>query len=183
MSTFDPAPLVDSLRSFPEALRAYLANTTDEAARWQPDVTSNADDSTPERPWSILQVACHLVDEERDDFSMRVRMTLEDPTQDWPPIDPERTARERSYDLSLADAIEQFADARATSIDWLDSLDAPDWSRAYNHPRFREVPAGELLAGWAAHDHFHMRQIIKRWIQWLAEQATPYPIDYAGGIL
>jgi len=61
-----------------EAMAALARNISDAQARWKP---------APEE-WSVLEVICHLYDEEREDFRTRTRLTLEDPEADWPPIDP-----------------------------------------------------------------------------------------------
>jgi len=186
MSTCNHEALTDSLRSFPAAFTAYLADVSDACATWQPapEAMSGADGAPASSPpWSILQIVCHLIDEETDDFPIRLRLTLDDPAQPWPVIDPERTARERSYDLTLADALKQFTVARAESLKMLHAVDSPDFSRAHTHPKLGALAAGDVLAAWAAHDHFHLRQIIKRRIQWLEAQAGPFSIAYADGSL
>ena len=43
-------------------IQAVLAGVDAEQARWKPDADS----------WSILEVVCHLVDEEREDFRTRL---------------------------------------------------------------------------------------------------------------
>ena len=38
--------------------------------------------------WCLLEIVCHLYDEEREDFRRRTRLVLENPTEPLPPIDP-----------------------------------------------------------------------------------------------
>ena len=45
--------------------------------------------------WSILEIDRHLADEEEFDFRDRTKMTLAEPSESWPPIDPNAWAVER----------------------------------------------------------------------------------------
>ena len=66
------------LRQSAAAIVALAQGVTPEQARWKP---------TPEE-WSLLEVICHLYDEEREDFRQRLDLTLHHPEADWPPIHP-----------------------------------------------------------------------------------------------
>ena len=39
--------------------------------------------------WCLLEIVCHLYDEEREDFRARLRSVLEDPSRALPLSDPE----------------------------------------------------------------------------------------------
>ncbi len=131
--------------------------------------------------WSITEILCHLADEEVEDFRTRVKLTLTQPQTDWPRIDPEAAARDRDYQSQdPRAALRRFLDERQASLSWLESLEGPDWTTAHVHPRVGVVPAGQLLASWAAHDLLHLRQITKRLFEAVERQAEPHPIDYAG---
>ena len=146
-------PLIRRMESFPQAVALFSQGLSLADARFKP----------PSGAWSILEIINHLADEEDADFCTRVRLTLEDPGREWPPIDPEGWARERRYnERDLADSLARFAAARAGSIHWLRSLENPDWTRCREHPRAGRLTAGDLLASWAAHDALHLRQIAKR---------------------
>ncbi|MGA1223894.1 MAG: hypothetical protein ACO31E_04915, partial [Phycisphaerales bacterium] len=67
---FDPHALRDRLARFPAALQALASTASAADARWKP---------APEH-WSILEACCHLLDEEREDFRVRIESTLADPT-------------------------------------------------------------------------------------------------------
>src|SRR5262245_52934790 len=59
-------------------LERLVQGVPDGQARWKPEPSQ----------WSILEVVCHLGDEEVDDFRKRIELTLLDPERTWPPIDP-----------------------------------------------------------------------------------------------
>ncbi|MGI9516640.1 MAG: DinB family protein, partial [Pirellulaceae bacterium] len=163
--------LVDALDRFQTVLPALVAGLDDEAVRWRP----------PTGHWSILEIVCHLADEEIEDFRKRVELTLRDPAQAWPPIDPEGVAVSRAYnEQQLDEVLQRFVDERQQSVRWLRGLDKPDWDHAYNHPKFGPIQAGEVLAAWAAHDQLHARQIAKRLFELCQHYADPYGVSYAG---
>jgi len=153
------------------AIRALVDGIGDEEARWR----------LPSGGWSILEVVCHLRDEETDDFRQRLRITLEDPAREWPRLDPEARVTERRYqEQSMKPEIEGFLSERKKSLDWLRGLDAPDWSRAHVHPRLGSMAAGDLLASWVAHDLLHIRQIARLQYEYARALAAPFRPDYAG---
>ena len=41
----------------------------------------------PEK-WNLVEIACHMYDEELEDFRARTFGVLESPEEDWVPIDP-----------------------------------------------------------------------------------------------
>ena len=163
--------LAAQMERVPAALRALLSGLSQEDACRRPD--SGA--------WSILEIVNHLADEESEDFRTRVRMTLEDPAQPWPAIDPEGVVIEcRFNDRDLRESLERFSDARVESVVWLRSLTDPDWDRTYRHPSIGELRAGDVMASWAAHDQLHLRQIAKRLFELVACDAPGYSAGYAG---
>ncbi|MFG0274384.1 MAG: DinB family protein [Phycisphaerales bacterium] len=167
----DSARLIARLEGTPAALVSLLAGIPAEDARWKPSPTD----------WSILEIVCHLGDEEVEDFRMRLRLTLERPDEAWPPIDPEGAARERRYnEQDFGAALARFGSERAASMQWLRSLGAVDWTAAYQHPKFGPIAAGELLVSWATHDALHLRQIAKRLLQLAERDGAGFKSAYAG---
>ena len=163
--------LIDSLSRFGKLLPAVVADIPDEDAKWKPG----------EGGWSILEVVCHLADEEVDDFRKRVQMTLSDPSKDWPPIDPEGVALERKYnEQNLMEVAERFSTERHASVDWLRTVQNPDWELAYEHPKWGPIKAGQVMVSWAAHDQLHLRQIAKRMFELAGRDGAPYSTSYAG---
>lgn len=164
--------LIDRLERFPPVLCGLAAMVNPNLARWKP--TSGA--------WSILEIVCHLGDEEVDDFRTRLRLALTDPAADWPRIDPPTWAIERKYnEQDLDAALARFIRERGESIRWLRSLESPDWAVTVVRPRVAMRP-GDLLVAWAAHDALHIRQIAKRLHELAAEDGKPegYEVGYAG---
>ncbi len=163
--------LLASLERFGRALPVIVRNISLDDSRWKP----------PSGAWSILEIVCHLADEEEFDFGAKVRSTLADPSAPWTPIDPEGWAVQRKYnDGHLEDAVARFTKLRAESLAWLRSLDGPNWNQAYQPPQFGPFPAGDLLAAWVAHDSLHLRQIAKRLYELTARDAGEYSVRYAG---
>ena len=164
------AGLIEMLGRQGGMLRSLFEGVSEEQARWKP----------APQAWSMLEILGHLSDEERDDFRRRLRLTLEDPVLDWPPIDPEAWARERRYnERDLGPALEEHECERAASLAWLRSLRAPDWARAHVHAQLGPLAAGDLLAAWAAHDLLHLRQLVSRKLELLDAAAAPFSARYA----
>lgn len=169
--------IIQRLDAAPAAIGAMCSSLSPDEARFKP----------PSGAWSILEIVCHLVDEETDDFRARIESTLRDPAVKWPLTDPEGWAAQRNYaDQDLAAKLQQFTDERAKTITWLRSLKSPDWQAAYQHPRIGPVRAGELLVAWPAHDALHIRQIAKRLFEIAARDGAtmcpsqPFLTLYAG---
>lgn len=159
------------MERFAAVLPTLIRGLSDHDLRWRPD----------EESWSILEILCHLADEETEDFRTRLRMTLESPDRDWPKIDPESVAKSRSYNQQPpAATLERFLAARYESIAWLRGLENPDWEQSHPHPRIGPVPAGDLLLSWASHDDLHLRQIAKRLYQLAQRDGAPFNSQYAG---
>ena len=130
-----------------------------------------------------MEIVCHLVDEDRDDFRLRLRCTLESPEKPWPRNDPEAWARDRNYQSrDLAESLGAFARERTESLQWLRTLKSPDWKQAYIHPTYGPITAGELMVSWAAHDALHVRQIAKRMFELAGRDgaADGFATRYAG---
>jgi hypothetical protein len=151
-------------------IRALVAGVSPEEARLRP---------TP-GAWSMLEVVCHLHDEEREDFRPRLDLVLNRPADPWVPIDPAGWVVARRYnERELAESLAGFLAERQRSLAWLGALPAPDWSRAYAAP-FGSITAGDLAASWPAHDLLHSRQLLElRWARW-ARLTAPHRTAYAG---
>jgi hypothetical protein len=163
--------LIDRLDRFPDVLAALAAGFSAEEWTRRPDGGA----------WAPAEILGHLLREEREDFRVRLRSTLEDPGRGWPPIDPGGDV-ERHADLARdpGEMLGLFAGERADSLAWLRSLREPDWTRAHVHPRLGPLSAGDLLASWADHDILHARQLIKRHHQFTLSDAGSFACGYAG---
>ena len=158
--------LVDSTNM----IRALLQGVTEEQARFRPDPNS----------WSVLEVICHLRDEEREDFREHLDFILHRSHQDWHRIDPEGWVTSRKYnEQSLREVKEVFFGERSKSLDWLKGLSGADWDTSYSSP-FGPLSAGDMLSSWIAHDNLHVRQLVELRRARIEGIAQPYSIAYAG---
>ncbi|RNC91581.1 MAG: DinB family protein [Allomuricauda sp.] len=118
-----------------------------------------------ESTWCLLEIICHLLDEEVEDFRARTRHALETPDLPLKPIHPGEWPEERAYlAQNYEEVLNKFLFERQVSIEWLKSLEQPKWKQAFQHPTLGAQSAEHLLANWLAHDYHHIRQInaIKR---------------------
>lgn len=153
-----------------EAIVGLLENIESPLAEWRP---------APGK-WSVLEVACHLLDEEREDFRQRIRLTLENPQQEWPRIDPERWVTERDYmSRNLPEVVAELRRERDLSVEWLRTASI-DLEAGHMHPQLGRMRVGDLLVSWGAHDLLHLRQLTRLQFEWLERVASPYSIRYAG---
>lgn len=162
---------IDSFQQQAQAISALVEYVDAEQAQWKPSADA----------WSILEVVNHLVDEEREDFRIRLDLLLHQPELDWPPIDPEGWVTARSYNSrDLATSLQQFQAERKKSVRWLAALTTPDWAQKKHHRIFPPISAGDLLASWLAHDLLHLRQLSELHYRYLEFQSKPYSPAYAG---
>ncbi len=151
-------------------LRAILAGVTQHEATRRPEAES----------WSMLEVVAHLLDEEREDFRVRLDIILHQPDKPWPPIDPVGWVLERAYnDRDLATTLDELAAERNRSLLWLSELKDPDWRASYD-AFFGPIQAGDMFAAWVAHDGLHLRQLVELKRALVVDAAEPFTTRYAG---
>jgi hypothetical protein len=164
-------PIIERMDRFSSVLPALVSGLSRGEALWRPD----------EKTWSILEVVCHLADEEAGDFRPRLQRTLAEPQIPWDGIDPEGWAVARRYrEADLEEAAARFVAERQRSVVWLMGLGRVDWGRAYQHPKLGPIRAGDLLGAWSAHDALHLRQIAKRLFELAGRDAPGFETRYAG---
>ena len=162
--------LYQELQHSTEMIRALLSGVTPEEARLQPD----------ERSWSILEVICHLYDEEREDFREHIDWILHRQQEEWHQIDPQGWVTERNYnEQDFVDMQENFFAERARSLEWLRELSEIDWETSHTS-QYGTMKAGDMLASWVAHDNLHVRQLVELRRLRIENIAKPYAIEYAG---
>lgn len=153
------------------AIQALTRSISAETARWKPDPDS----------WSILEVVNHLLDEEREDFRVKVDILLHRPTDPWPPIDPQGWVTSRHYNTrDLAESVAAFSAERRQSLAWLEALDSAEWNASGPAPWGGTIRAGDMLAAWVAHDLLHMRQLIELHYALTLQATHPFSVRYAG---
>jgi hypothetical protein len=153
-----------------EIIRQLVSGVSPEEARARP---------APES-WSILEVICHLYDEEIEDFRQHLEHILHHPGDSWPPIDPQGWIMARGYnERDLGVMLGKFLAERSRSLEWLRSLAASDWDVEYSSP-FGAMKAGDMLSSWVAHDNLHTRQLVELRRARIERISQPYDIRYAG---
>ena len=135
--------------------------------------------SRPDK-WCLLEIVCHLYDEEQYDFRFRAQWVLEQPNKVPPQFNPLDWVKDHKYmEQNYKDMVSKFLTERDVSVAWLNSLQNPNWDNAYTHPKLGKVTAKHYLDNWLAHDYLHVRQIIKQKLDYLSSQ-TNENLEYAG---
>ncbi len=170
--TVNPGALINRLELFTTTFPALVCAFNPEDIKWKPDKES----------WSVLEIVCHMTDEEQEDFSLRVFSTLCNPDATWPPIDPQGWVESRNYaSQDLDTQLDRWTQLRTDNINQLRSLTNPNWSNTMQHPHFGPMSAIGLLAAWSAHDALHLRQLARRLHQLAFRDANSDPTTrYAG---
>lgn len=153
-----------------QVIRALATDPPPDLIHWKPN----------EESWSLLEVVCHLYDEEREDFRVRLKHIL-DRVEGMPPaIDPQGWVTAREYSKrDLATVLAQFLEQREASLAWLRSLENPDWDAVWETP-FGSIHASGMLSAWVAHDLLHIRQLNELHYGYVKVQSNPYEVGYAG---
>jgi hypothetical protein len=110
------------------------------------------------KSWTPLQVVAHLIQAERTDWMVRVRVLLEfGEAQPFAPFEREPAQEHRL----LTQLLDDFAHLRAKNLAALAALNltGEDLDRRGKHPAFGSVTLAQLLATWAAHDLTHLHQL------------------------
>lgn len=163
-------PLYQELTYSTETLRALLATVGVEEARMRPSQAT----------WSILEVTCHLYDEEREDFREHLDFILHHQHEEWHLIAPQAWVKLRKYnEQDFGKMRAKFFRERSKSLTWLKGLKNADWNTSYKS-KFGSMRAGDMFASWVAHDNLHIRQLVelRRWQ--IERMSKPYKVRYAG---
>jgi hypothetical protein len=162
--------LYQELVNSTEMIRALLLGITQDEARVKPNAES----------WSILEVVCHLYDEEREDFREHLDFILHRPSEEWHRIDPMGWVTERKYnEQNFIEMQGRFFAERGQSLEGLQGLSETDWETTYTS-QFGSMKAGDMFASWVAHDNLHIRQLVELRRNWIERITQPYDIQYAG---
>lgn len=147
-----------------------LININNEEYFWKPEPNK----------WCLLEIICHLLDEEQEDFGARVKHALENPQKGLVPINPEGWVIERDYiNQDYNQKLQEFLNARSQSILYLKKQIKANWDNTITHPVLGRMSAKLFLTNWLAHDYLHMRQIIRYQYIYL-NKTTKIDLQYAG---
>ncbi len=142
--------IIEKLNLNKDVFKDLFEGLSEEEIHWKPQ---------PEK-WCMLEIVCHLYDEEREDFRARLKHTLEIPDQPMPKIYPQEWVTERKYmERNFQEMVSKFLEEREQSTEWLQSLSSPQWKNVHHHPKGGELSVEMFLSNWLAHDYLHFRQI------------------------
>ncbi|MBT8233665.1 MAG: hypothetical protein HKO66_09355 [Saprospiraceae bacterium] len=155
-----------------QQFQLILNNINLELVKWKKD----------EKSWCYLEVVCHLLDEEKEDFKARMASIMTNPEGDLKSIDPVGWVLSRDYiNQDYKSVCEAFFKERKSSLEFLKNLDAddPGWLNVKKHPHFGDLSPLFMLNNWVAHDLLHLRQLTRIRYDYLKSISSD-PIDYAG---
>ena len=163
--------IIAELNRNKNVIEHLLSGISEEQQTWKPESDK----------WCLLEIICHLYDEEREDFRARVKHTLETPNEIMPSIDPAGWVNNRKYiEQPYNQKLQDFLDERTISVDWLKTLENPAWDNYYAHPTLGNLTAYQFLANWLVHDQIHIRQINRTKHQYFA-RLKEVDLGYSGG--
>ncbi len=164
-----PEQIIHQLQANRAVFKNLLADK-EAMIKWKP---------TPEA-WSLLEIVCHLYDEEREDFRVRVFHALQNPDHMPPSIDPVGWITSRRYmEQDYEQRLSAFLEERKASVEQLTLLRDPSWDHGFDHPQAGRLTAYTMLANWLAHDYHHIRQINRRLYEYLGH-SSKVGLGYAG---
>lgn len=165
-----PEQIIEQLEANKLVFESLLAHKDETSILYKPDPSA----------WSLLDIICHLYDEEREDFRTRVLNTLLTPESHPPSIDPVGWVTSRQYaDQDYAQKVTDFLTERKSSVAQLKALQNPGWENVYVHAQLGPISAYQFLANWLAHDYHHIRQINRRLYEYL-KFSSGETLAYAG---
>ena len=153
-----------------EIVRALVQPLSDQQANWKPN----------EETWNMKEVMEHVYNEERIDFRKHLKEMFSDPPLTWGEFHHEELISVES----CHQALKGFLLEREASLEWLRSLDSPDWEvesqASFGPEELLTFKAGDVLGSWVAHDFLHIRQMNELLYAWNMQQVLPYSVRYAG---
>jgi len=132
--------------------------------------------------WCALEIVCHLLDEEKDDFRYRLQHLIETPQKKMPSIDPVAWVLNHEYmEQDFGTKVDAFLSERSASILYLEKLDplTAYWENTYENNYFGLLKPVFFLTNWIAHDYLHIKQLTRLKYDLLASKSE-CKIEYAG---
>ncbi len=162
--------IIQELERNNNVFKDLLLNCSKEEYLWKPS----------QNKWCLLEIVCHLVDEEIEDFRTRVHSVLEYPERTLPPIDPVSWVIDRNYlEQNYNAKVDALLNERVNSLHGLQQLKSPKWDNSYSHPKLGLMSAKLFLSNWLAHDYLHIRQILNLKFEYLKYHSGEN-LNYAG---
>jgi hypothetical protein len=159
------------LTSNAAAIEQLVAGLDSESAHWKPSA----------QDWSVVEVMCHLADEEREDFRSRLQFIMSGASGDPPSNDSDKKVKESRYnERDLASSLADYLNERQQSLVWLRGLTNIPFDKKTTWSWGRTINAGDMLVSWVAHDVLHIRQLTELKWGYQMQQFSPYDPGYAG---
>jgi hypothetical protein len=150
---------LQSLRAFPAALRAFVADTPAAALDWRPASW----EGIPSEMLTVRQQVCHVRDIEIDGYALRFARLLRETDPILESIDGYELIESRQYDQTELDAaFGAFERARANTLHLLERVSAHDLDRRGTFEGYGTVTVKGLIHFLCSHDQQHLAGI-----QWL----------------
>lgn len=144
--------IVDYLAETPEALEHLVGGLGDAERRHRPEGVE----------FSALENVCHLLDIEREGYSVRIKRLLKENNPVLEDIDGSRLARERSYNTQdILTVLEAFKNTRNDNVRILRSLDSDQWERGGVLETVGAITLSSLVGMMRAHDAAHRKDILE----------------------
>ena len=158
-----------------------LVNSTEMIQALTNGIGQEQDQVKPGRgSWSILEVICHLYDEEREDFREHLDFILHRQDEKWKNIAPQAWVKLRKYNQQDFKKMKvKFFDERKKSLTWLKTLKNADWNKTYI-TKWGKFTAAQMFASWVAHDNLLIRQLTELRRARIENISKPLSIKYAG---
>jgi hypothetical protein len=141
---------MDDLRTFPAAIRAWIASSS------EVDIRTRASDGT----FALVEQVWHLADLEAEGYGVRLARILDEDDPVLPDFHGDLIAEERHYlDLELEPALERFTSARAANLERLASLTEQQWQRGGQQEGVGRVTVARIVEMMREHDAGHAREV------------------------
>jgi len=161
---------IDKLEKNKDIISTLLHGATESEYTWKQS----------SKKWNLLEIICHLYDEEIEDFRTRTKNVIETPDLRPPTFDPVSWVKDRRYaEQDFDEKLTNFLLERDKSIRYLKDLKNPSLTQGYDYKEYGYVDGLFFMTNWLAHDYLHIKQIVRLKYDYAAELAQR-DISYAG---
>ena len=138
-------------RAGPVAVRDAVRGLSEDDARRKPGVGK----------LSIIEHLSHMLDMERDVFTLRLHRVLEEDNPRLDPVDQEHVVDESHWkDRTYVEILDEWERLRLDNVLLVSRTGEAEWRRPVRHPDVGEKATfADVVARWARHDGEHVRQI------------------------
>jgi hypothetical protein len=157
---------LNSLRSFPSALRDLMSGIPAPALDWRPASW----EGIPSEMLTIRQQICHMRDIEADGYTQRFQRLLSENDPVLESIDGYALVEAREYDRTeIGRALDAFEAAREKTMAILDRVKPQDLTRRGTFEGYGPVTVRGLIHFLCSHDQQHLAGI--QWLLGMKEAA------------